>query len=412
MSLINDMLKDLEKRPKRSSSKDDTMFHLHSTRNLPWKKHRQPYFLLALVTIIIFSFLLHAHFKRHRVSHISVTQPLGTSVQNNMAKGDIPAGKAHLTGIAMQLQQNNTFLRLMLSQNAIYRLSADMDHNALNIILENTLLTAALPKINYAGSGIENIEAYDDNAGNLKLVIKFTSSAELTRLDLNKEGKAPELQLEIYSSGESAQHSPIEAATATIPVTIKKPVMESQTEEAYNQALALSHEGKTAQAITLLTHILNQSPIFKNARKELASLLIREDKIAEAKKQIQLGLALQPNNSDLVQLAAHILVNENKLDRALKLLEQAAPPLAQNPEYHAYIAGLYQSVGKDRLAANLYKQLLMLNPSNAKWWLGLGLALEGEGDHAESAEALSKAENIGGLNPELKAYIESRLQPV
>jgi cytochrome c-type biogenesis protein CcmH/NrfG len=52
----------------------------------------------------------------------------------------------------------------------------------------------------------------------------------------------------------------------------------------------------------------------------------------------------------------------------------------------------------------------MVQPTNAKWWVGLGVALDGAGQSAESLEAFAKADNIGGLNPELKAYIQSRLQ--
>lgn len=419
MSLINDMLKNLEKTGRHASTRDFALSDLKSTLSIELGRNKNYYIVIAsLISVLALCFGLTVNLK-HAHKHITELTPaplaaIKNPISNNMPpaqiSNDIPVNPTLLTGIAMQIQQNNTFLRLLLNQNAIYRLSANMERNELIIIFEHTTLTAALPKMNYTGSGIESIDAFNDNEGNLKLVMQLSSGADLKRLELNTEGKAPELQLDILFPTENnapITHQP--EAARTIPIIIKKPVLESHAEALYQQALALSNNGEPQKAIQALEALLVSTPDYINARTQLVALLLAEGKKAEATKVIHMGLAIEPNNAPLTELAARLLVDEDKVDQALHLLEKSAPSVAQHTEYHALIAALYERQGKNALAASLYKQLLALQPTNAKWWLGLGIALEGAGQRTESLEAFSKANDIGGLNPELKAYIQSRL---
>ncbi|MDR3477043.1 MAG: tetratricopeptide repeat protein [Gammaproteobacteria bacterium] len=418
MSLINDMLKNLERKGKRQSSPDYSFSDLTSTLSIELSKNRNSYFIIASLLSVLALFLTFTTSLKHRAHAMSTEviastpkpSPLLKPIVAENAGTDIPISSTLLTGIAMQIQQNNTFLRFLLNQNAMYRLSTNMEHNELIIIFEHTTLTAALPKINYAGSGIENISAYNDNEGNLKLVLQLNTAADLKRLELNKEGSAPELQLDILFSGDANTPISQSAEPHTIPVTIKKPVLESRTEQLYQEAIALASSGQSDEAIQALENLLATTPTYLSARKQLVTLLLLQGKNAEAHKTLDTGLKLQPNDPELTELAARLLVEDKKIDQAVRLLEKSAPSITQHADYHALMAALYERQGKNSLAANLYKQLLTLQPTNAKWWLGLGIALEGTGRQAESLEAFAKADNIGGLNPELKAYIQSRLQ--
>jgi len=51
-----------------------------------------------------------------------------------------------------------------------------------------------------------------------------------------------------------------------------------------------------------------------------------------------------------------------------------------------------------------------VQPNNAKWWMGLGIALESMGKSTLAKEAYLRAGNSGQLNPELKMYAETRVQ--
>jgi MSHA biogenesis protein MshN len=73
------------------------------------------------------------------------------------------------------------------------------------------------------------------------------------------------------------------------------------------------------------------------------------------------------------------------------------------------MAALYQRQGQPALAEKLYSQLLALQPNNATWWMGLGIALENMGNRTLAMEAYLKAGQSGRLNPELKMYAQTRV---
>jgi tetratricopeptide (TPR) repeat protein len=413
MSLINDMLKSLEQRAQKMPSSTEISIGLKAgvARNL--SAERKNFVLLS--ALLLFSFLLlwmtlhHRHALHVRAKQDAVTlKQASTPIDSHIATPTAgTSATTLLTGVALQVEQNTTSLRFLLNQHTLYRLSNDVSKNELIIVLDKTNLLAALPKIDYAGSGVKDIQAFSDDAGNLKLLLSLDPTTEVKRLDLNEEGKAPELQLELrYKT------SPTNTGiAATIPVSIKHPIVESATEEQYQQALKLSAAGQDNQAIYMLKNLQTDFPQYHQGREFLVKLLMRNGHIAEANRVLAVGLMQQPHSANYVELKARLLVEEGKIDQAVSLLESAAPSLKTNPEYHALTAALYQRQGRSALAANLYKELLRTNSGNAKWWLGLGVALDSTENHSQAVEAYANANTVGGLNPELKAYVETQLHP-
>ena len=102
-------------------------------------------------------------------------------------------------------------------------------------------------------------------------------------------------------------------------------------------------------------------------------------------------------------------MGEGKVNRALDLLQRVAPPLEQDPEYHALMAALYQRQGQSMLSAKIYEQLLALHPNTAVWWIGLGIALESDGKNNAAKEAYLHASQGAGLNTALNAFIQTRM---
>jgi tetratricopeptide (TPR) repeat protein len=427
MSLINDMLKDLEKRPRPVVNHGNIFHGIGTNVYSDFRRNKNYYYIIAgllFFLLVVSVVIISKKSLQHHAQQIHAQQVSQVSTQAAPAE-KIPAiapTAGMLTGIAMQMQQDMTYLRFMLNQNTLYHIDSNVNHNQLAIIFENTHLLAAIPKIDYAGSGIENIQAFTDENGDLKLLLSMNPNVDVKRLELKEEGKAPELQLDLsYKNDDSValQTSPtlkisppganVGAAAPTIPVTIKKPVAANYAEQEYAKARVLIESGRDTDAINVLTNILIQFPQYNQAREALAKLMLSNGLHMEAKKLINEGLALQPDYLPFVELKARLLMDEGKLKEAISLLEKSAPPLAENEEYHAFIAALYQRQGQSGLAANLYKQLATLQPTNGKWWLGLGVALESMGNHDQAQEAYANADNSAGLTPELKAYLATQL---
>ncbi len=416
MSLINQMLKDLEKRPRNQATSESLLTGLRAHISLEFKKNRTQYsiiIVLAAILLLIFSILLSIGHTNHpsateatQTHSITITQ---SDKNNSTVTTDQYTSGALLTGIALQMQQDISNLRFLLNQGALYQLSSDVSRNELIIILENTRLVAALPNMNYSGSGIESIQAFKDENGNLKLVLHLNPAAEIKRLELNEAGKAPELQLDIYYKNLSDVTNSQSINKPTIPVTIKKPVVESSEEQLYQHAIQLTASGQNAEAISLLKQLVNNYPNNFKTREYLANLLIQQNNKLAAANLLDVGIKLSPEHIIFIEMKAQLLVGQGRVNEALLLLQKNSPSIENEPNYYALMAALYQRQGRANLAANLYKKLLTIQSSNAKWWVGLGIALDALGDHPQAFEAYTNADSIGNLNPELKNFLSAQL---
>ena len=423
MSLINQMLKDLESRTRDTAKPDVALSGLAMTPDA--QNYRKT--ITVFLAIIVFCasmvfFVIHHHdflFKtvKNTAPVIVVNQPADIENLTNLAMPEMMAAPAILTGITLQTQQETTYLRFLISQSVLYRVSTDLNNRQVIIELEHSKLTTSLPSINYANTAVQNIEVQNEVNGDLKIVLTLTEHADLQHLELNQAGKLPELQLDILKNNASelppatesvaAQEKPL--ATEHKFASVKKIVCDTSEQEQYEKALSYSAIGQNYNAIILLTNLVKQYPLFTPARQSLVGLLLQRGDRVQADQVLQDGLRRQSDFVPFVQLKARMLVDQKKIKEALELLEQTSPPITANPDYYAFIAALYQQQGNGELAANLYEQLLRQQPTKAVWWMGLGIALDTAGKHDEAAEAFSRAASNNGLSPELKAYVESRM---
>jgi tetratricopeptide (TPR) repeat protein len=424
MSLINQMLKDLEKRARNCISDEAILSGLYSTASIQHKNNIKKYWLIAgLVFIGLICFFIVIH-KKILYSHV---QPKIIYRPNALVQSFVPAARtlhntfiptlhmtpAILTGITLQLQKETTFLRLLMSQNALYRISQNLKKQLI-IVIENARLVTSLPPIDTLNSAIKTIQMINRSNGDLEIILLLQSGAELTHLELNETGKLPELQIDL--SYNELAHSVTTKHDLQNEVTEEKidSIIKLRTDislaDQYQEALHYSTQGRTHEAVILLTKLLVKEPAFSPARESLASLLLAQGNVIKAQQIIAAGLQQRPFYPPYIQLKAKMLVDKGKINQALNLLQIAAPPLKADPGYHGFIAALYQRQGQPVLAEQLYEQLLALQPNNATWWIGLAIALESMDKHTLAIEAYLKAKSSDNLSPELKAYAEVRVR--
>jgi tetratricopeptide (TPR) repeat protein len=331
-------------------------------------------------------------------------------IENKINEGVINSTNlsAIMTGIVLQTQADTTFLRFLLNNNVLYRINADVEKNILVIVLEHTKLLTSLPSINYANSSIQHISMTNEENGDLKIIIKLEEGALLQHLSFSETSKLPEFQIDINRQNLFIPAKKMEAQDIASP-TVKKVVVDMGVEQEYQRALNLASTGEVYQAIEILTPFVKKNPTYNPARQTLVTLLLQENEQAKAEKIVDMGLIMQPSYLAFVELKARILVEKNKVPEALALLGRISPPIVEHPDYYAFLAALYQRQGQAKFAAKLYEQLLTLYPNKGAWWVGLAIAFDSLGKHADAKEAYARADNQS-LNPELKAYVETELR--
>ena len=73
------------------------------------------------------------------------------------------------------------------------------------------------------------------------------------------------------------------------------------------------------------------------------------------------------------------------------------------------MATLYQQTDQPADAARVWGELLETDDAEARWWAGLGIALEAQGREEGARSAFMQAAQLPGLPQALRDYVEQRL---
>lgn len=179
-------------------------------------------------------------------------------------------------------------------------------------------------------------------------------------------------------------------------------------ENAYRRGLAALQDGRVSEALASLQAALRINPRHEAARQTLVGLLIENNRGDEAMTQLQQALSLDSRQPALAMLLARLQIERGKT--GIEALLHTLPYAAGNGDYHAFLGGALQRQNRFHEAAEQYQTALRTTPNNAVWWMGLGMALQGEKRNAEAADAFRQAKTLGTLPPELQAFVERRLQ--
>ena len=172
----------------------------------------------------------------------------------------------------------------------------------------------------------------------------------------------------------------------------------------YARAVTLLRDGDRGGAESALRSALAAHPGNGTATHALAALLLQQGRRSEAEAVLATALAQQPGQPALTILHARLLA-ENGRDRdAVALLE----PL-QDAEAQALLGALQQRLGNDAAAAAAYQNALAGAPREGAWWLGLAISLERTQQPAAALQAYRRALADARLEAQVNGYVRSRI---
>ncbi len=202
---------------------------------------------------------------------------------------------------------------------------------------------------------------------------------------------------------------PPPAPAPSVSKTQRPPTAAEQATRAHREALAALERGEAETASDLLQGALALDPSHTAARRTLVVLRTRQGALAEARTLAEAGLARDPHQPGLAKLLARVLVEQGAIPEALQQLERSAPPVASDPEHHAFRAALHQRLGQHARAALLYQEALRVERGHGAWWMGLGISLEAEGRRDEARRVYRMARAAGGLAEPASRWVVERL---
>ncbi len=196
---------------------------------------------------------------------------------------------------------------------------------------------------------------------------------------------------------------------STMKVKEKKLSATEEIELYRKEANSAMLRGDNDSAISSLESLLNRAPRDSKAREKLASLYYAKGRNLDAIKLLDRGILLSPSHYDYRLYLSRIYVDMEQTNQAIKVLKQGNPPVQGNIDYYATLANISREVGDYATASDAYRKLASNERKDGKWFLGLGICKEEQGQPNEALDAYKKARALY-LSGSSKSFVESRIQ--
>lgn len=201
-----------------------------------------------------------------------------------------------------------------------------------------------------------------------------------------------------------------QAARPEIEKQVRQPTARQLAENEYGKATSLLHQGRLTEAREGFEAALHHHPEYVGARQALFGLLIEAKSYSEAERVLQEGLQLNPAQTGFAMALARLQVDRGNNQAAADTLQKTIAHAQNNAEYLAFLAALLQRQQRHYEAVEQFQAALSLKPQSGIWLMGLGMSLQELNRNSEALEAFHRAKASGNLNPDLQAFADQRLR--
>ena len=176
------------------------------------------------------------------------------------------------------------------------------------------------------------------------------------------------------------------------------------------EALALLAAGQEREAFSMLQDYVDATPGAHRSRETLIKLLLSRDQLEQAFKLVDAGLALAPNHQGFKKAKARLLIAGDDPGAAAALLMTRAPEASSDIEYYELLTSAQLAAGDYDGAARNYRQLLQVDSTQARWWYGFALSQDRLGNNTSAKQAYEQALQGTALSANLRRAGERRLR--
>ncbi len=191
---------------------------------------------------------------------------------------------------------------------------------------------------------------------------------------------------------------------------IKQVSAQQQADNEFRKASGLMQQGYDNEALAGYEAALRLDAGHDEARQALVGLLLKNRRNADAESVLQDGLKYNPKHSGYAMLLARLQVERDALPLALDTLQKTLPYADQQPDYQAFVAALLQRQNRQKEAITHYQIALQLSPNSGVWLMGLGISLQAIQRNEEARDVFKRAIESQTLSAELQAFVKQRLK--
>lgn len=205
---------------------------------------------------------------------------------------------------------------------------------------------------------------------------------------------------------------------AVIPQTSTEPVVEAKVvkldikssrpelsaSEQLQRAVALLKNRRVVEAEKLLKGLIG-GPRDLAARKQLIGILAQKGQTNDYSALLNESINRYPQQTIFKTEYARSLINLNSYQAAIDYLQNISDADATQL---ALLGASYQRLDQHQQAVHFYKQSLEMDRQQTKNWISLGISQEQTAQLAEALQSYRIASKLGNLNTRLQAFVEKR----
>lgn len=365
MSVINQMLKDLDKR----QSEQQNAANLAVSRPT---KNSNTKLILVIVTAIIL---------------LNVAGIFGWQLYSENQQ------------LRMQVQQEA--MRLATEQN----LAATKKHK-----ISATQLAEAKAPTAMVASSLPSPSPKDNSALASNLQQKNENKANNIAAKMTEKNAVAVKPSALQVADNSIEPEPVnETLQAKSSLTISRTQLSPQALAAnkISEAEQAMERNNLAKAEALFEEVLLVMPEHETARKQLAALWYGKKSYRDAINLLSQGIALAPPAQEMRLMSARIYYEQGQTRQAYNILR---PIKASNSaEIQTLLANTSAELNEHNSAITAYQKLITLEPDVGRWWLGVAVSLDSLGNFVPARDAYKQAIARNNLSSSAMQFARERL---
>lgn len=378
MSVINQMLKDLDKRQSEQAGVTNVAVPVQA------RMSGSKVLLIIVLVIIIFNVIGILGWKLY-----SENQQLRTQVDN--------------AAMASQAEKNAVEAVIDESANKTSAVTlAVTEKPTAEIATANEILDEKAASVQAETSKIASKMVFDNKNVSVDIVEKITESEK--SVDESAQVVVTALNVAEPVAAKSRQADEPKSSL-TISRTQLSP-----------QALATNKIAEAEQAIerndivkaeSLFEEVLLVMPEHQMARKQLAALWYGKKSYQNAVNLLSQGIALAPQAEEMRIMSARIYFEQGQPRQAYNILKPLSHSV--NTELQALLANTAAELNEHDNAALAYGKLIALEPNVGRWWLGSAVSLDSLGKFVPARDAYKQAIALSNLSMSAMQFARQRL---
>ncbi len=215
---------------------------------------------------------------------------------------------------------------------------------------------------------------------------------------------------------QAAKPSPSKPVTASNTTTVNQPAspvkleikpakIELTDSERLKRAIGQFEAGEWSTAEIGLKSLLD-SELDREARINLLSLYQYRQKPQQFQQLLSKSLLQYPQDMDFILIDANQLINSKRYST---LVERYHGNL-KDKQLLSLVAASYQRLQQHASAIDYYTKTLELDPRQPKNWISLGISQEQQSEYNQALQSYRMAMRSGPLNDRLTGFVQQRIQ--